>query len=348
MTNKWILKRLLTSLLTGMIALLLINACALQPDVYNTNAQPLWLSGDDSKYPNKAFLTATGSAANQESARERALGNLAKIFKVNIQQVSVSREQVAVSKQNGSASVVHEQQLNSTVNTSTSQLLEGVRIAEQWYNPTDLTYHALAVLDRAQARKNLRREINRLDEETASLLKLKQQRSSQLLAILDLNQAIRLQTNRQALQKQMGIIDLRGNAMPEQWRLSELKAQLRSALRAMPLQLDVTEDSTGGLRETLQAVAVKTGLSPGDSGYRLVGAMQSAPIIEQDGWYWQRGTLSVRLVSQQGDVVLGQKQWPLKVSAQSKATLNARMQSAINKTLDAEFAASFMQFLEGN
>jgi len=45
-------------------------------------------------------------------------------------------------------------------------MVRGARIAEQWQNSADLTYHALAVLDRTQAGNNIRSEMNRLDEET--------------------------------------------------------------------------------------------------------------------------------------------------------------------------------------
>ena len=68
-------------------------------------------------------------------------------------------------------------------------MVQGARIAEQLQSSADLTYHALAVLDRTQAGNNIRGEMRRLDEETQYALDQQVNRDDVLLKISDLDKA---------------------------------------------------------------------------------------------------------------------------------------------------------------
>lgn len=329
--------------LSSLMACLLLSACmgsATGPAV-SSEARPQWLSGEPDMYPAFKYLTATGSSSNNETAKARALGNLSKIIEVQVREVSTTTQNVESYQADGSETVTANRRIDSQVNLKSDKILQGARIAEQWQNSADLTHYALAVLDRQQAGANLRGEMSRLDSETAYLLE--QQRTDPLLRIADLNKATGLQASRQALQSTLKVIDNRGQGSPSKWNLAELDEQLSSALRSLPVQPRVNADDVGGLDNILQAAVSAAGFRPGNSGYSIVASLDANEPFKQDGWYWQRGTLKLELVSAEGKV-LGHESWPLKASGSSAAQLPDRLRKEVDQTLKSELLTTMLAF----
>ena len=323
---------------------LLLTACMQSTGIMNKSDVPEWVQSEPAMYPNVSYLSATGAAAEVEQAKAQALSNLAKIFEVKIREVSTTRSDIQTHKKEGVETVLKSQRMANTVNLKTDKMVQGARIAEQWQNSTDLTYHALAVLDRAHAGNNIRSEMHRLDAETAFALEQQVKRRDILLKISDSFKANMLQQDRLALQKTLKIIDLRGKGMPALWRLADLSEQLQQALRSLPLQTVVKLDDVGGLSSILQGAAAKAGFNPGDSGYQLAASLATEPPIKKGGWNWLRATLRLELIAQDGETVLGYQAWALKVSASDPAQLHARMRTEVDKKLQQAVLTSVLAF----
>ncbi len=326
------------------LSTLLFTACMQSTPVMSTSDTPQWVRGEPDMYPNFKYLSANGSASKAEQAKARALSNLAKIFEVQIREVSTTSQDIQTHKVDNVETVQQSQRIASTVNLKTDKMVQGARIAEQWQNSADLTYHALAVLDRSQAGNNIRSEMNRLDEETQFALNQQAKRTDALLKIADLHKANALQQERQLLQKTMKIIDVKGKGAPAQWNLAELSEKLQSALRALPMQTDVKIDDVGGLDNVLQGAASGAGFNIGNSGYHLVASLEAQNPIKQDGWHWLRATLKLELLAQDGKTVVGYQSWPLKVSASSPSQLSQRMLKAAGEKLNSELLNSVLEF----
>jgi uncharacterized lipoprotein YajG len=327
-----------------LLSLLLLTACAQTTSVISTQDAPQWVSGEPNLYPNFKYLSATGSASKSEQAKARALSNLAKIFEVQIREVSTTLQDTKSQRSAGEETVESNTRIASTVNLQTDKMVQGARIAEQWQSSVDLTYHALAVLDRSQAANNIHDEMNRLDEETRHALDQSRQRSDPLLKISDLYKARGLQNDRQTLQKTLKIIDLNGKGYPPQWSLASLDEKLQLALRALPLRAVVNRDDIGGLQNVLQGAAAKAGFNIGNAGYQLIASLDTQRPVEKDSWHWLRGTLKLELMAKDGVTVIGYQSWPLKVSASQSSQLNARMLKAVAKKLDEELLTSILGF----
>ena len=327
-----------------LIVSFLITACMQSTAVMSTSDSPQWVNGEPDMYPNFKYLSATGSASKAEQAKARALSNLAKIFEVQIREVSTTSQDTKSFRKDGVETVEASARIASTVNLKTDKMVQGARIAEQWQNSADLTYHALAVLDRTQAGNNIRSEMNRLDEETRYALDQQKKRSDPLLKISDLHKANSLQQDRQTLQKTLKIIDVKGKGAPALWNLAELNEKLQRALRALPLKTVVKVDDIGGLSNVLQGAAAKAGFNIGRSGYQLTASLEAQPPINRDDWYWLRATLKIELIAQDGATVIGYKSWPLKVSASNASQLDARMLKAVDKKLKQELLKSVLEF----
>ena len=322
----------------------LVTACMQSTAVMSTGDAPEWVGSEPDMYPNFKYLSATGSASKAEQAKARALSNLAKIFEVQIREVSTTSQDTKSSKKDGVETVESSARIASTVNLKTDKMVQGARIAEQWQSSTDLTYHALAVLDRTQAGNNIRSEMNRLDEETQHALDQQKKRSDALLKISDLHKANALQQDRQTLQKTLKIIDVKGKGSPALWSLAELNERLQQALRSLPLQTVVKTDDIGGLSAIVQGAASKAGFNVGGSGYQLAASLETQEPIDQGDWHWLRATLKIELIAQDGVTVIGYKSWPLKVSASSPSQLDARMLKEADKKLKQELLNSVLVF----
>lgn len=330
-------------------SVLLITACMQSTAVMSTSDTPQWVRGEPDLYPNFKYLSATGSASKAEQAKARALSNLAKIFEVQIREVSTTSQDVKTHKQDGVETVEKSARIASTVNLKTDKMVQGARIAEQWQSSTDLTFYALAVLDRTQAGNNIRGEMRELDNQTQHALDQQVSRSDALLKISDLHKANALQQDRQTLQKTLKIIDLKGKGALARWNLAQLNEQLQSALRSLPLQTSAKTDDVGGLNTIVQGAAAKAGFNVGGTNnqgnhYLLSASVEAQDAIKRDDWFWLRATLKIELIAQDGITVIGYQSWPLKVSGSSAAQLPDRMRKEVDKKLKQQLLSSMLEF----
>jgi hypothetical protein len=328
-----------------LISTLLITACMQSTAVMTTGDTPEWLYSEPDMYPNFKYLTATASASKAEQAKARALSNLAKIFEVQIRELSTTLNDTQSSNNEGVETVQKNQRIASTVNLKTDKMLQGARIAEQWQNSADLTYHALAVIDRAQAGNNIRGEMNRHDEETQFVLNQHAKRNDVLLKISDLHKATTLQKHRQALQKTLKIIDVKGKGLAAHWNLAELNESLQHALSSLRLKTVIKTDDIGGLNNILQGAASKAGFNVAVTGYRLAASLEAQGAVLKNDWHWLRATLKLELIAQDGVTVIGYQSWSLKVSAGNPSQLQPRMRKAVDKKLKDELLNSIVEFI---
>ena len=335
--NQCLSKRLLFSclLLTGcMQSALVVNA-----------GQPDWVNGEPLSYPNSQYVVANGSASNMEQAKDRALANLSKVFELHIRESSTTRQDTHVAIKNGSESVNKSQRINQNINIQTNKIIDGARVAEQWKSP-DLTFYALAVLDRHQAGNNIRGEMSRLDKETDFELSSVETKSNPLQKIAVYQRVLAKQDKRSALQKTLKVIDLSGQGDKSKWNRAELSAQLEASLSSLNMKPEIVQDTIGGLDKLLKGAMSKSGFpesSSASNNYVLTTGLDIQSPVKNQGWYWLRATLMLRLTSAEGNV-LGNKTWPLKVSASSEQPLNQRLMASVEKILNQELKPALLGF----
>ena len=337
---------LIAGLLTGCLSLMQI-ACV-GAGVKSGGARPDWVDGDAGFYPNAQYLVASGSASKAELAKDRALGNLSKIFETKIRENSTTRSDTRVNVRDGKESYSKDQRLAQNINIQTDKVIKGARIAETWLDKPVLTYHALAVLDRQQAGNNMRQEMQRLDEETEVELGRSRAQSDPLLAMAALNRALMLQQERQALQNSLKVIDLRGQGQPAEWNLADLRGKLETQLQSLRIATAVDADPLGRLDQALKSAMGNAGFPAvtGSGDYTLVANLDVQDLGMREGWYWLRGKLSVKLLEANGKV-RGRKQWPLKVSALQRNDSESRLMTQVSRQLNRELKPAILSFATG-
>jgi hypothetical protein len=294
---------------------------------------------------NSQYVVATGSASNAEQAKKRSLANLTRVFELHIRESSTASQEVKSFKQDGSETVSTSQNLAQQINIQTNKIINGARVAEQWQSSEDLTHHALAVLDRRQAGNNIRGEIGRLDKETDFDLKSAETKKNPLLKVAAYQRVLALQEERDTLQKTLKVIDLSGRGSESSLNRADLRERLENSLNTLNMRPAVISDAVGGLDKILKGAMASAGFpeATGSAGYVLSAGLDTQPPINSQGWYWLRGTLTLRLASADGRVQ-GNKTWPLKVSATNVEQLDARMKSTVEKKLNAELKPTILGF----
>lgn len=278
-----------------------------------------WVRGDRVGFPEKEYVTAVGSGDNIDSADSRARAGIAQIFESVIDDQSTDFSSSEVKGKNGFLEEEIIQRASRAVAVFSTQTLKGVRIAKRDQDDQGRHY-SLAVLERAQASKRIRREITASDREISALWKNAQKASQRLLPFAALNQALTLQLDREAQYRRYIFLSGR-NDLPEQYTT----LSLREALGARFALLQVTVNTSDGkilpaFEKAVTALGMQIVPVGKDSLHALIDV---EPVFQVDGWYWSRGSLEIRF--EENGKILGQKRTPIKISALSQEGLEKRM-----------------------
>ena len=331
--------KLITVLATGLFCFVQTASAASKPD---------WIEGDASMYPNEQYLIATGSASTPELAKDRALGNLVKIFETHIKESTTTQSDTRVQVKNGKENYTKDQHLSQQINIHTDKVVQGARVAETWLDKSVQTHYALAVLDRAQAGNNMRDEMRRLDDETSAELARSDAQSDVLLSMAAMNHAVQLQREREALQKTLKVNDLSGKGSPEKWNMADLRGKLETKLQSLHIATNVGADAYGKLDQILRSAMGNAGFpsTNANADFTLVADLDTQDLGLREGWYWLRGKLSVKLVESNGKI-RGRKEWPLKVSALQRNDAESRLMTQVSQKLNQDLKATMLSFATG-
>lgn len=324
------------------VAVMLLSGCA------GTGGKPRWVDGESQDYPNDKFMLATGSGDDQEKAKNRALSNLAKIFEVQIDESSHDESRAWTQTVEGERKQGNEQLAARYLDAYTSKLLEGARVAESWFDDDVGLYYSLAVLERASVSNRLSADIRKQDQYSQTLIGQAQSSGDPLRAARSLFQARDAQVSREALQRDLRIVDPAGVGIRPLWTVKQLDADIDAQLKRM--QVTARALSEPGTKETaqfteyLKAGVAAAGMTPwkGDAAYRLEGDLDVKDVGQVDGWYWFRGSLEIVLRDNRTDRLLVNERWPLKVSGATKAQAEVRLRDQIQQRLTLELKTAML------
>jgi hypothetical protein len=320
---------------TALMALLLA-ACA------STPTSPDWLSGESHKYPRAEYLTGRGQADTREAAQDRARADIAKIFQVAVDTASTDTQSANIDAAGG---VKLEQQATRSINTRTQQVVSGIQIADLWQDPTSKSWHALAVLPRLQAATRLRQQIGELDDATRQRIEQSRNASDLFQKIAAAQNAVQIQQEREALQKQLQIVDITGRGVEPQWSSAKLKADRDALLARVSIATRATGDAPAGTNELIAGALAQAGFAPGgaDAPFILQAQFPVADLGLQDGWYWLRGSLTVVLMERDGSKVRGTHVWSLKANATTRDGATKRLMAQADATLKQELQGAIIE-----
>ncbi len=308
-------------------------------------AEPDWVAGNSAKYISGQYLIGRGHAATQEEAKDRARADIAKVFQVA---VVVDSEDIQSAKSDGSGATKYESQTSRQISTRTEKIISGIRIAELWQNPADSSYHVLAVLPRSQAANSLRQQIAELDEATRDFIVQSRKHDDLFMKIADASHSLELQQTREAVQKNLQVVDITGRGVEPQWNSGKLKADLDGLLKRVSIAPRVAAGSPDGLKEMVAGALAQAGfiLDTGDHPkFVLQANMKLTDLGLVDNWYWMRGNLEVTLTETAGNRVRGTRLWKIKGNAQNRDDAKRRAMNKADAILKQELGGAIIEMV---
>lgn len=316
------------------VPLLLALGCASTPQ------RPEWVAGTSTAYPDTRYLAGRGQGASPALARDRARADLAKNFRVAVS--AETRDLLSYTSRSDGDGQTSElaNEVSRHIVTRTDQVIEGVKIVEQWQPEEGGEHHALAVLDRLQAGNQLRRLIDELDREADLRLQRARAGNELLPKIGDATAALAAQVERRHYQDYLAVVDRTGVGVPPRHDPVRLKADLDALLTRVAIRTRVTADPLGGLEKALGGAIAAAGFVHATDDSAEAYTLDAASVVDElagkDGWYWVRGRVELTLREPGGNRVLGTHSWPLKASAQQPEAARMRATEQISNTLARE------------
>ncbi len=323
-------------------ALLTVGGCA--------SSMPDWVNSSSKKYQNEQYLIGRGQSAKADEARDRARADLAKIFEVTVT-VESQDVQIFSLKNNGGKTAKsageYGEQTSRRITTRADQVIEGIQIADTWKDPQNKMHHALAVLPRLQASQRLRQEIERLDAATEKFLETARRSPDLLLKIGAAQQALDAQMQRAGYQKSLRIVDPTGQGRESSWNTAKLNADLGDLLKRVHIAAKIPSDAPAGFAVAVNGALAAAGFLIDTSekpDYLLEARLSLEDLGWREGWYWQRGILSISLREAVNDRVRGSKRWDIKTSAQDHAVSLQRAVDQASFILKKELRDTMLNF----
>ena len=304
------------------LILLLISGCSSQPE------RPQWVNQPHDQYPDGMYLSAVGSADNQQVAGDRARANIAKVFEVSVQESSQDFSSATAVTTQGQQTTENKQSIVREINLETDKVLQGAKLVEYWQSEQG-RYYALAVLAKQPAANGFTQAILRSDREVIDLLEYARVKANNpLVALKALERAKAVQIKRDENNRSLMIVN-EGQGVKGNVDSAFIDKLTRDALASLQIQVDAESES---IKAEMQQALSKLGVQIVEqSNLMFYGSLDLAPVSFKQGWYWQRG--SYELVFKDGDTVLTKRRYPVKISAQESAMVEQRLRDELNQNL---------------
>ena len=327
-----------------LIAALSLAGCTSQPRE-GAGAQPDWILGESQDHPRSQYLLGVGDADTLTDAKSRARAEIAKIFNVTVDSVSVDSSRFASASSTAGSYTEESQAVERELRTRTFQLLEGVDIADTWQDPSDGRYYALAALPRLQTAMALRTQIDQLDNASRQYIDDADASTSLFQKIRFAGETIALQKRRQTLNQQLRVVSAVGQGSEAPWSVDELiadRAELLSQITIVPRARGMQSEQ---LEAALASALANQGMTVSPEGkYTLTATLDSVALPPREGWYFHNANLSIAL-SGDGGKRLGGHEWQYKASATDSALAESRVLSNAKSYLDNELSQRMFELM---
>jgi hypothetical protein len=315
----------LNIILTGFMVLV-IAGCSSAP------RQPDWVNSPESEYPADTHLSAIGMADDRQTAGDRSLSNIAKIFEVAVEETTLdfttAQVNLSQSGEDTSRDVTNEQTVTRSVTTEARRALEGAQVVEYWESE-DLRIYALGILPKQPAANRFRQAILSQDREVNNLVNFAStEADNPVSALTSLENALFTQIERDRNNQSLMIV-ADGRGIKGRYDSASIEALIRNALATLEVAVEANDTS---LQEELEQALASLGVqNVQDSNLLLIGRMDVAAPEFKQGWYWLRG--SYELVFRDEKRVMAKQRWPIKVSSTEESLLYQRARDDINYKL---------------
>lgn len=246
---------LLASILSGFALLPLFSGCGSQ----KPRTQQDWFSEVQAQYPDRQWLTSTGSGWSLQEAKDQAIANLSRSFSMSVQSRQSSSRNLREYFESHSQRFEEEQRFRAQTQIRSELSILNVRTLEE-YKSKDGKYYALAGLNRAESimlfeaeQADLLQKVERSHQISSTAADAFEAFSAYTVAQQDLGWAEALQDQINILNRQPIVNQDLGLLVTKQDSLSRLMQQIAQ----FTLRGDLPESIKNTLIQTYESVGLR-------------------------------------------------------------------------------------------
>lgn len=250
--------------------------------------KPDWTDGSSMEYPNEKYLVGMSSADDLDTAKDRARGEVSKIFRSQLTVKTAVSEAEASRTAAGKTETVSAKSVAESVQNLSQTVLEGLQVVETWHDKANRQYWALAVLERAKTARAYSEKIgeaDRLIEQYKAELDGSKEKLEKAKAAMKL---LSLFKSRKELNAMLRVADAAGRTIPPKVEEAPIRSAAVKAVAALDVVVDLNGDYAkqieAGIVSGLGSFGIHATLDPGTDGADIyvLGDLTLAPMATTD------------------------------------------------------------------
>jgi len=261
----------------------------------------------DLEYPSDEYLTVTGIGRSEKLARKNALAEMAAYFEAKIVS-DVSNKVNSVTTASGNERVTSKAE--QEVRGLSSIELKGVELAEAWYDQSQMTYYALAALDRKKAKTNWLSEIDVLDKKIEGELSAVKEAKSPFSRLQPFKNCQKLWLERETILSHLNVLGFKA-PVSTAYDIKDIISGISHIRSNIIINVDIRGDENASnvdnkISEFLTAKGFK--LKNRKSANILIkGDMKLEDTnLNSNSWKFARATISLKIVDKLSGETIGE------------------------------------------
>ncbi len=295
---------------------------AKEDKVVKRTARPDWVDGPSADYPENAYLCGVGIGRARKASENSAKNAIASIFSVKINgvinsyQSSLSRTGYKLkgkSERLKNGEITEAQEVEEMVRAETEKSLSGVEIKEI-FEDKDGQIYALACIHRESAAKNLRSEIEDLDDKADKALE-QAGKGTRFQKLKKLANVLSILRERSLKNSDLRVIDPDGLGIAPEISYSDIELALLEALEHFSIALEVDGPAEAaddirnallqGLNSKLFQVASEESENTIDAIFKVSLRLEDAGMGGPNGAYYMfRGVVKGEIMDTESEKII--------------------------------------------
>jgi hypothetical protein len=256
------------------MGLLFAGACATVPaNVVVGGRRPAWVDNPQTKYPLRYYVSAIGEGDTLSDAQNVAAGNLAKIFRsdIDVEENLEERYLEFIGKKN---SYQEKTRFNRNVRIGSKMSLFNIQYSESYRDATGRIY-ALAYIDRQQTAGIYKTRLKENDAKVAEFVK-RAEGAQPAMQYAALSAAVAVGNASRVMLEQLDVIAPKVKAgIKQAYSYEELSKRLAEAAAKLRFSVSITDDGSGKIKSAVEEMMTGMGfVVDAEGALKVVGKVR--------------------------------------------------------------------------
>ncbi len=308
--------------------------------------KPEWVNNPYAFYSEGQYFVGVGSGDTRDAAEKNAIGQIAKIFKTDIQVDETLIESVFESFKKNKGTIQSETTIKNKTRLQSNVELKNVKIEQVYFSEKEGLYYVLAVLDRAETAALLKQDFNENDKLLKKYFDVSQTATNKLHRLSNINKALALTQVNKLINEQYKVLS-GGQALTSAVDENELL----NAAKKIKEQIIVNVKGSGKFSDEIAAyfreIISRFGFSMGDQQPDLVvnfNLEMNKTNLNRPGIVAYNWHLKIDVFDQNNNITLNTVNLTKRSAAISEDEVRARILRTIKNELENAFYKKLMDY----